>query len=67
MAIVARKCEYCGDSFNARAADVKRGWARFCSKVCKAKEQEKRTGQFSELLKSSTEVFPEYENGYEDD
>lgn len=29
----------------ARAADVKRGWARFCSKSCKAMEQEKRTGQ----------------------
>ena len=35
----------CGAVFVARAADRKRGWGRFCSKSCKAAEQEKRTGQ----------------------
>lgn len=34
-----RKCERCGASFKAKAADVNRGWARFCSKSCKAKKQ----------------------------
>ena len=29
----------------ARTADVKRGWAKFCSKSCKAFRQEQRTGQ----------------------
>ena len=29
-----------------RVADVKRGWGKFFSKSCKAKEQEKRTGQY---------------------
>lgn len=37
----------CGKPFEARAADRKRGWARFCSKRCKAVEQEKRTGQYA--------------------
>ena len=34
-----RKCERCGADFQAKAADVKRGWGRFCSKSCKAKTQ----------------------------
>lgn len=38
-------CRRCGDPFIARVADRNRGWARFCSKSCKAKEQESRTGQ----------------------
>jgi hypothetical protein len=29
----------------ARQADINRGWGKFCSKSCKASEQEKRTGQ----------------------
>lgn len=37
-------CAWCSGRFTARTADRKRGWARFCSKSCKAKEQEKRTG-----------------------
>lgn len=40
-----RKCKNCQTSFMARTADVNRGWAKFCSKSCKAKEQERRTGQ----------------------
>lgn len=35
-----------------RKADVKRGWGRFCSKACKAKEQEARTGQYASLLRT---------------
>jgi len=38
------KC-HCGKVFTARIADRKRGWARFCSKSCKATKQEQRTGQ----------------------
>lgn len=44
---VNRRCR-CGSEFEARVADVKRGWAKFCSKSCKAKEQEKRTGQYAD-------------------
>lgn len=42
MADVA--CKYCGNTFSARQADINRGWAKFCSKSCKAKDQTKRTG-----------------------
>ena len=43
----------CGTVFPARAADVKRGWGRFCSKSCKAVEQEKRTHQHANHQKRS--------------
>ena len=35
----------CGAKFQARVADRKRGWGKFCSKSCKASEQEGRTAQ----------------------
>ncbi len=41
---VQRKCKCCGDTFTAREADVKRGWAKFCSKSCKAIRQVKTHG-----------------------
>ena len=43
-------CKNCKQPFEARVADRKRGWAKFCSKSCKAKEQEKRTGQMGNYL-----------------
>jgi hypothetical protein len=46
-------CKNCGQDFEARAADVKRGWGLFCTKSCKAQEQEKRTGQYQLFLNSS--------------
>lgn len=36
---VVVKCERCQEEFRARVADRKRGWARFCSKRCKAIKQ----------------------------
>jgi endogenous inhibitor of DNA gyrase (YacG/DUF329 family) len=33
------KCKRCGDPFEARVADIKRGWGKFCSKSCKAIKQ----------------------------
>lgn len=38
-------CIRCKQPFIARTADRKRGWARFCSKSCKASRQEQKTGQ----------------------
>ena len=38
-------CKNCGSPFQAREADRARGWARFCSKSCKASEQTRRTGR----------------------
>lgn len=37
-------CKRCRQPFAARVADRARGWARFCSKSCKAIEQTRRTG-----------------------
>lgn len=31
----------CGKVFQARAADVKRGWAKSCSKTCAARKRER--------------------------
>ena len=32
-------CKWCASGFTARTADLKRGWAKFCSKACKASHQ----------------------------
>lgn len=40
-------CQRCQGLFTARTADRNRGWARFCSKSCKAIKQEQRTGQYA--------------------
>jgi len=37
-------CERCKARFVARVADRARGWARFCSKRCKAIKQSQRGG-----------------------
>ena len=37
-------CKCCRQPFVARTADRKRGWARFCSKRCKAIKQVQRGG-----------------------
>ncbi|WP_162651586.1 hypothetical protein [Lentilitoribacter sp. Alg239-R112] len=48
--MVQVNCKTCSLPFDARTADVARGWGKFCSKSCKAKEQEKRTGQNKSYL-----------------
>lgn len=45
MAAITKQCECCGKSMQVRAADVARGWGRFCSKSCKASAQERHTHQ----------------------
>lgn len=54
MASMTTQTCRCGKQFQARTADVKRGWGKFCSKSCKAKEQEKRTGQYRDYLHGNT-------------
>lgn len=46
------KCanKQCRKAFKARAADIARGWGKFCSKSCKAINQEKRTGQYAHFM-----------------
>lgn len=40
--VVEVNCDNCGNIFTANVTDRKRGWARFCSKSCKAIKQEQR-------------------------
>lgn len=58
MSKVDRTCKWCKKPFKARSADVKRGWALFCSKSCKAMKQEKKTGQYRDLLASDSDPRP---------
>ena len=41
----------CGRKKMVRMADVKRGWGKYYSKSCKAREQESRTHQHRNYLK----------------
>lgn len=45
MKLKTYRCQCCRNEFQAREADRKRGWARFCSKSCKAIRQVQRTGR----------------------
>lgn len=53
--MTTQKCASCKHEFQARTADVKRGWGKFCSKSCKAIKQEARTGQYNAYLSRSAE------------
>lgn len=59
------KCANCGDPFLARPVDRARGWARFCSKSCKAIKQEKRTGQYRAYWnqREGGDCFPSHAEG----
>ena len=63
--MVQRVCKNrrCGAAFMARSADVNRGWARFCSKSCKASHQEARTGQYARHLHAVYQGRDGDENG----
>ena len=53
--MVEVKCKRCKQLFMARVADRKRGWGKFCSKSCKASEQESKTGQYYAYLDKKDE------------
>ena len=57
---VERVCLCCERQFTARQADVNRGWARFCSKRCKAIKQEQQTGQHAAFLAGEAQRDHEY-------
>ena len=48
--MVDKNCKHCGKAIKVRQADLNRGWGKFCSKSCKAKRQEQKTGQYSRYL-----------------
>lgn len=48
--MVERTCKTCGSKFEARQADVNRGWAKYCSKSCKARSP-KNMRHYKELTR----------------
>lgn len=61
------QCKGCGKPFTARTADRARGWARFCSKSCKATKQEARTGQhaaYGEWRERQDDDAPTFSNAH---
>lgn len=48
--MIEKQCKTCKNKMQVRLADHNRGWGNFCSKSCKAKKQEQRTGQHSAYL-----------------
>jgi hypothetical protein len=57
----------CRTIFQARVADVARGWAKFCSKSCKAVVQESRTHQYRNHIRredSGDCIGHPFESGY---
>ena len=41
----------CGRKKMVRTADIKRGWGKFFNKSCKARHQERRTGQYARRVR----------------
>lgn len=68
-AMMDKKCKNCKTVFSARVADHNRGWARFCSKSCKAKHQERRNGQHAAYIhgRGVSNLHPERLKHYRDD
>lgn len=46
---VTRACDSCKQQYQARVADVKRGWGLTCSKACASKERERLNKVFRKL------------------
>jgi len=51
MKTIEKTCA-CGNVYTARVADVKRGWAKSCSKSCAAKKREKSTKVYRGFINS---------------
>ena len=47
----------CGRKKMVRTADVKRGWGKYYSKSCKAKGQERRTGQNRDFIHRTSSEY----------
>lgn len=57
------KCANCNNTFEARTADVNRGWGKFCSKSCKASKQTKLTGITGPHYKAAGRTVEQMQNG----
>lgn len=55
----------CGRKREVRTADVNRGWGKYFSKSCKAKAQERRTGQYQRYMERDDDnIGHPFESGY---
>lgn len=67
-AMATYTCQRCKLDFTARAADRARGWARFCSKSCKAIKQEGQTGQHRWYMsRGAYDEHPTFDNAHQFD
>lgn len=58
------KCAKCKTEFEARTADVKRGWGKFCSKSCKAFKQTSDTGVSGPDYRASKRSVQQMKQGH---
>lgn len=61
MVEITCKCG-CGRKRMVRTADVARGWGKFFNKRCKAREQERRTGQYADYLANADRKNNDYDS-----
>ena len=66
MVEITCKCG-CKRKKMVRTADVKRGWGKFYSKSCKAREQEKRTGQNRKYIGRQSNSYDDDWKQYDDE
>lgn len=45
-----RKCLICNSEFDAKPADVRRGWGKYCNKSCAATANNRKTGNYQRYL-----------------
>lgn len=57
------KCAGCASMFEARTADVRRGWGKYCSKRCKARVQTRTTGVDGPDFRASGRNVEQMRNG----
>lgn len=59
----------CGRKKKVRVADINRGWGRYYSKSCKAKDQVKRLGQIGKTrlisIRNGSQTVEYYVRGFE--
>lgn len=73
MTMVERTCA-CGQKFMAKEADVRRGWAKSCSKSCAARKKAMKPGSnFRQFLARrdaairAEELGPTFDNAHQAD
>ncbi len=58
------KC-HCGDTFTARVADRKRGWAKSCSKSCAATKTNQKTGNYQRFIEKRNAAIDRDDGNYQ--